>query len=458
MILTSAGAAQTVTGSCHHLEVDGLSLLIDCGLFQGGKETEALNWEPFPFEPAGLDAVLLTHGHLDHVGRLPLLVKAGFRGPIYATAATEKITEIILRDAAKIQGEDFKRALRKAERSGKRAEVQEPLYTHEDVAGVMKLFRRVAFDNALDLGRGVTATYRPAGHILGSAFIEIEDSEARVIFSGDLGNRESSLQADFTLPSACDAVIVETTYANRIHRSQAATLAEFRDLLNRASKTGGKILIPSFALERTQVVLYRIKEMQEAGDIPRMPVFLDSPMAAKFTRLYSDCANEFLPGIQRELERGGDPFEPETMSYSVTTEQSKAINDLEGAAIIVAGSGMMTGGRILHHLKHNLWKDDTSLVVVGYQAHGTLGRRLVDGVDNVRIYGDTIPVRADVHTIGGFSAHADRDDLLAWLESTERAAVYMVHGEVNVMSDFQETLRERDRESVTVERNKPYSL
>lgn len=458
MKLISAGAAQTVTGSCHLTEVNGLKILFDCGLFQGGKKTEALNYEPFPFAPADLDALVLTHGHLDHVGRLPLLIKQGYSGPIYATLATERITEIILQDSAKIQGEDYKRALRKAERAGRERDVPEPLYTPDDIAPVMTLFKRVSFETPLELGNKVSVTLYPSGHILGSGFAEINSPDGRIILSGDLGNRESLLQNDFHLPRECDAVIVETTYANRTHRSQAATLKEFRDVLTKAMSEGGKVMIPTFALERTQVILQQLKNLQDSGEIAKVPIFLDSPMATKFTKLYQEVANEFLPEIQTDLARGDDPFEPPMLTFTPTAEESKKINDVKGAAIIVAGSGMMSGGRILHHLKHNLWRDNAHLVVVGYQAYGTLGRRLVDGEDEVRIYGDEIRVRADIHTIGGFSAHADRDDLLAWLEPTGKTPVYMVHGEVDVMTEFERVLHEHDREGVAVARNKPYDL
>ena len=458
MRLISAGAAQTVTGSCHLIEVNGLKIVFDCGLFQGGRKTEALNYEPFPFAPAELDAVVLTHGHLDHVGRLPLLIKGGYKGPIYATLATERITEIILQDSAKIQNEDYKRALRKAERSGREREVQQPLYMPEDIPAVMELFKRVSFESPLELGNKVSLTLYPSGHILGSGFAEVNSPDGRIILSGDLGNRESLLQSDFQLPRECDAVIIETTYANRTHRPQAATLQEFRDVLTTAMQNGGKIMIPTFALERTQVILQQLKNLQDSGEVAKAPVFLDSPMATKFTKLYQEVANEFLPEIQKDLASGDDPFEPDTLTYTNTADESKAINDVKGAAIIVAGSGMMSGGRILHHLKHNLWRDNAHLVVVGYQAYGTLGRRLVDGEDEVRIYGDTIKVRADIHTIGGFSAHADKDDLLTWLEPTGKTPVYMVHGEVDVMTEFERTLHERGREAVMVARNKPYDL
>ncbi len=457
MQLLSAGAAETVTGSCHHLTTSGQNLLVDCGLFQGRQEIEDLNYEPFPFPLDKVNAVLLTHGHLDHVGRLPKLVSEGYRGPIYATATTQKIAEIVLLDAAKIQLEDYERSLRKAQRNGREKKVTPPLFTDKDVTQTVSLFKTVDFGKPLQLG-DVTVTYTPAGHILGSGFISVQSSEGHVIFSGDLGNTESGVQADFQLPSSCDAVLVETTYGNRTHRPLSETLEEFRSVIRASLKTGGKVLIPSFALERAQNILFHLRNMQKRGDVPKIPIFLDSPMATKMTQLYLGSKNEFLPEVAAELSKGVDPFEPETLNYAATADDSKKINAVENQAIIIAGSGMMTGGRILHHLKHNLWRKETSLVVVGYQSEGTLGRLLVDGKKRVKIHGEEISVKAKIHTIGGFSAHADQDDLLKWLEPTGKANVYLIHGEVSVMNEFGATLVKHGRNAVMVQRGKPYDL
>jgi metallo-beta-lactamase family protein len=457
MQLLSAGAAETVTGSCHHLTISGQNILVDCGLFQGRQEIEDLNNEPFPFDLTKLNAVLVTHGHLDHIGRLPKLVSEGYNGPIYATATTQKIAEIVLLDAAKIQLEDYERSLRKAQRGGREKKVAPPLFTDKDVVQTMSLFKTVEFAKPLQLG-DVTVTYSPAGHILGSGFISVQANEGHVIFSGDLGNRESGVQEDFQLPTSCDAVLVETTYGNRTHRPLSETLEEFRTVIQASLKTGGKILIPSFALERAQNILYHLRNMQKRGDLPKIPIFLDSPMASKMTQLYMGSKNEFLPAVAAELSSGVDPFEPETLIYAATAEESKKINDVQGQAIIIAGSGMMTGGRILHHLKHHLWCKETSLVVVGYQSEGTLGRLLIDGKKRVKILGEEISVRAKIYTIGGFSAHADQDDLLRWLEPTANANVYLVHGEVAVMNEFGAGLAKLERNAALVQRGKPYDL
>ncbi len=458
MKLISAGAAETVTGSCHLLEINGLKVLIDCGLFQGGKKVEAKNYEDFPFNASEIDIVLLTHGHLDHIGRLPILLKSGYSGDILATNSTNHIAEVILKDSAKIQQEDYKRNIRKAQRKGKEGKIKDPLYTLDDIPAVLSSLKRIEFNENINLGNKVVAKFRPSGHILGSAFIEIDSPEGKIIFSGDLGNYESSLQADAKPPNEADIVVIETTYGNRNHRSMEATEAEFRELLEQAIKNQGTIMIPSFALERTQVILHQILKQQQAGRIGKLPIFLDSPMATKFTKLYQACANEFIEPIKLELQKGIDPFEPNVLEYTVTAEQSKAINHMKGLTIIIAGSGMMSGGRITHHLKHNLWRKNACLIVVGYQASGSLGRLLVDGRKKVKIHGETITVNAEIKTIGGFSAHADKDDLLKWISSTGNAKAYLVHGEPKVMKHFKQSLNSRGRQAEIVKWGREYQL
>lgn len=458
MILTCAGAARMVTGSCHHLQSGGASILVDCGLFQGGHDVSELNHEKFPFDPAELDAVLVTHGHLDHVGRLPLLIKQGYRGRIYSTTATANITAIILRDSAKIAAEDHARELRKARRADRVDEVRPPLFDLDDVEEVLKRFTSVEMGESLELPGGIRVLYRPAGHILGSSYLEVTTSEGRITFSGDLGNRESALQAPAVSPNECDVLVIETTYADRTHQSRAATEAEFEQVLKRSFARGGNVMIPAFALERTQQVLYLLKREMASGNVERRPVYLDSPMATRMTRLYQSCANEFRPNVAAELARGLDPFEPESLVYTVSSAESRLINDVQGGAVILAGSGMMTGGRIVHHLKHNLWREEASLVIVGYQAQGTLGRALQDGAKRIRILGDEIAVRATIVTISGFSAHADQDDLLAFIGPSGAEKLLLVHGESDVMDGFAVRLRADGHTVDTPRLNEPLRL
>lgn len=458
MRLTSFGAAETVTGSCHLIELAGKKILVDCGLFQGEHELEALNRAPWPFDPRELDAVLLTHAHLDHVGRLPLLTQRGYRGPIYCTAPTAELAEIVLKDSAKLQLEDHKQALRRARRAGREDELAGPLYDERDAMNAIAQLRpSLKRGEAMQIGP-LRVTPRRAGHILGSVYLELESPEGRVTCSGDLGNRESGLQEDFDPPGETDALLIETTYADRTHRPLDQTLAEFTKVLRESAERGGKILIPSFALERTQVVLYFLKKLMDAREVPRIPVFLDSPMAAQATYAYYDHGAELRAEVREALERGEDPFWPPTLHVVASSQESQRLNRYEGSAIIIAGNGMMSGGRILHHLKHHLWKPSTSLVLVSYQSPSSLGGRIIAGAETVNILGDEVRVAAQVHTIGGFSAHADQDDLLAWLSSTGQAHVWLTHGDAEVMERFLPVLSGLGRQADIVPRGETVDL
>ncbi|MBB5235773.1 MBL fold metallo-hydrolase RNA specificity domain-containing protein [Deinococcus budaensis] len=447
MRLRSLGAALTVTGSAHLLSVDGgvagAQVLFDCGLFQGEAELEARNREAFPFDPAELAAVVLTHAHLDHVGRLPLLVRRGYRGPVYCTAPTAALAETVLLDSARLQVEGYRHALRRARREGREGEVPEPLYDEADVHRTLDLLRpTLRFGDTARVGP-LRVTPGRAGHILGSASLLVEHAGERLLLSGDLGNRGSGLQLDFEPPPPADAVVLEATYAGRTHRAWPGTRAEFADVLRDSVRAGGKILIPTFALERAQLILATLRDLMESGEVPRIPVFLDSPMAARATRAYFEYGAELVPPVREALARGEDPFRPSTLHVVPTGAESRRLHRYDGPAIILAGNGMMTGGRIGHHLRCHLGKSSTRLVIVSYQSPGSLGGRILAGAPRVQIMGEEVEVRARVHTIGGFSAHADQDDLLAFLASTGTPRVWLVHGEVEVMEGFLPVLAAR---------------
>lgn len=434
--IRSYGAARTVTGSNHLLELGGARLLLDCGLFQGSRALDALNDAPLGYDPAGIDALLLSHAHLDHAGRLPLLVRQGFAGPILALPATRALAEYLLLDAAKLQREDYERDLRKGRSTSP------PLFDENDVASTLALFEPLEYDRALDAA-GLRVTPRIAGHIPGSASFLVEGDGSRLVFSGDVGNARKDVLPD---PAACppaDVVLVESTYGDRDHRSFPETIAELASVVRRAADRGGKIMIPSFALERTHDVLYHIARLEDAGEIPSLPVFVDSPLAIKVDGVYDAFPDEFSDEVDAVRGSGRDPFAPRDLRFTRSVEESKAINEYRGPAIVVAGSGMLTGGRILHHLVRNLGDANATLVIVGFQPEGGLGRLLIDGRDNVRILGKTVNVRAGIATIGGLSAHADRGELLAWLEPAAGAEVRLVHGEVRAMESLVKTLSDR---------------
>ncbi len=438
MKISSYGAAHTVTGSNHLLEMDGKQILLDCGLFQGSSALDDLNDLPWGYDIHGIEALFLSHAHLDHAGRLPKLVKDGFNRQIIATQATREIVEQLLNDSAKLQREDFERNVRKGRKASP------PMYDEDDVTKTLALFTLVEYGKPLDWDN-ISVTAQIAGHIPGSASLLFECDGERFVFSGDLGNARKDILPDPVPCPDADVVLMESTYGDRDHRPFEESLEELAKLLNQASQKGGKILIPSFALERTQDLLYHIARLEEQKRIPILPVFVDSPLAGRIEKTYATAKQEFVPEIQA-MYATQDPFETARLEYTKTTEESKALNTMSGSAIIIAGSGMMTGGRILHHLINHLGNPTTSLVIVGFQPEGGLGRRLVDGADKVRINGSDIAVNASINTINGFSAHADRTELLEWSKNVT-GEMKLVHGEMKSMESLVASLNARGQKA-----------
>ena len=453
------GAAGEVTGSCHEVEAAGHRLLLDCGLIQGSRADEARNRDDFEFDATAIDAVVLSHAHIDHCGRLPLLVKRGFRGPIWTQRATADLLKVMLEDSAKLAMADAERAQRRLHegRGGRDDEDElEPLYTLDDVAKTLKHVRAIDYDAPTALFPGLTLTLRDAGHILGSASVELVESAAHaaatddprrdrvLVFSGDLGPKGTPILRDPAPVPRADLVLLESTYGGRLHRERAATVAELGEVFQAAWRDRGCIVIPAFAVGRTQELLYWFAQHFDDWGLSRWRVFLDSPMAAKVLGVYERHAELFDDEAQRVWAKNPHPLRLPNLHLSESTEDSMAINRLESGAIIIAGSGMANGGRVRHHLRHRLPFERHHVLFVGYQAAGTLGRRLVDGAPHVRILGYDVPVRAQRHTVGGLSAHADQAGLLDWYSRIDGAPpTVLVHGEDEAREAMAREMRRR---------------
>lgn len=450
MRLRILGAAEEVTGSNYLVEAGGRRILVDCGIFQG-RDEERRNRDPFPFVPSGIDAVLLTHAHMDHSGRIPLLVKEGFKGKILATLPTTELCEVLWQDSAKLMKEEAEWRTKKNLRKG--LEPVEPLYGLDDAQAALGQLSAVSYDDIFEPAPGFRVRFRDAGHILGSAILEVwvheEGREAKVVFSGDLGPQQTVMERNPAFIEEADLVVIESTYGNRLHKSNLETREEFREVMKIALKGKSKVLIPTFAVDRAQRILYELTLMQRDGLFANgSPIFFDSPMGVKATEIYKDHLSLMSAEIQEHLRQDLEPFSPSGLKYIESVEDSQAINEVK-SAIVMAGSGMCNGGRIVHHLKHNLWKSDTHIVFVGYQAQGTLGRRLVEGDRTVKVAGEEVEVKATLHTINGFSAHADRDDLLAWASNFRNGPLFVVtHGEPVSAEALSEAIRSQGQSAV----------
>ena len=447
--LTFLGAAQNVTGSQYLVEVNGSSFLVDCGLYQE-RQLKDRNWAPFFFDPSKLDAVLLTHAHLDHCGLLPRLVNEGFHGKIYCTAATAEIAKIILMDSAKIQEEDAefkKKRHRRERRKGPHPEI--PLYTISDAQNCFPLLSDVNYKESVQIGKDISATFYDAGHVLGSAMIKVTVSQngdkRSLLFSGDIGRCNKPILQDPTFFTEADYVLVESTYGNRTHDSQNTIIEDLAEVINSTVKAGGNIVIPSFALERSQEILYYLNELLVTDRIPHLVAFVDSPMAINVTEVFEHHPELFDREMMELIRQRKSPFDWPGLNMVKTVDQSKAINYITGSAMIIAGSGMCTGGRIKYHLVANIGRKESTLLFVGYQAAGTLGRQIVNGARKVRILGQEYRVQARVAQIHGFSAHADRDELVSWLSSLQKPPrqLFVVHGEEESALQFATHLREK---------------
>lgn len=444
------GAAGEVTGSMHLVEAAGKRILLDCGMSQGSREAEARNADPFPFDPASLDALIVSHAHIDHIGRVPLLVQRGFAGPIYAQQATADLMPIMLLDSASLAESDAERANRKR---GEGEPETLPLYTRDDVRAAMARVRPLPYDAGAAIFDDVALKFHDAGHILGSSIVELRADGRRLVFSGDLGPKGTPILRDPATIREADLVLMESTYGDRNHRDRLDTVRELGDVFDRAWRERGNVCIPAFAVGRSQELLYWFAKHWDEWQLSRWQIFLDSPMAAKVAGVYEKHAELFDEEARAVWNAKPNPFHLPNLRYTETAEASMAINRVESGAIIIAGSGMANGGRILHHFKRNLERRQSQIVFVGYQSEGTLGRRLVDGARWVRIHGRDYRVNAQRHTIGGLSAHADQRGLMDWYGGFEnRPTLALVHGEDRAREALAGEIGERYRADVRLVR------
>lgn len=468
MKIQFCGASTGVTGSCHLITTDKHKILLDCGQFQGGKAQEALNYEEFPFDPAEIDLLILSHAHIDHCGRIPLLVKRGFKGDIYCTDATADLLDVMLKDSGYIHEKEAEWKNRKNERAG-RAMV-EPLYTYNDAVDSLKFVKPILYDQLVELNDQMNMVFNDAGHILGSAITELwikeDDNVSKLVFSGDLGVMDRPILRNPTIIKKADYVIMETTYGNRLHPKNSMDVKKLMDIIRKTAKRGGTTVIPSFAVGRTQELIYELNRVYDSDseyrkDFEDIMVYVDSPMATTATEVFKKNAQVFDEETKEFIMKGDNPLDFKNLKFTRTSEESVWLNTNNEPKVIISASGMCEAGRIRHHLKHNLWNSKSSIIFVGYQAEGTLGKLLVEGAEEVTLFGEKIKVNAEIYNLEGFSGHADRDGLLGWLKGFQKEPkhIFLVHGESQAKEDFADTVKSKlGYEPVVVRGNSEFVL
>lgn len=468
MKIQFCGASTGVTGSCHLITTEKHKILLDCGQFQGGKAQEALNYEEFPFDPAEVDYMILSHPHIDHCGRIPLLVKRGFKGSIYCTDACADLLEIMLKDSGYIHEKEAQWQNKKNERNG-RAFV-EPLYTFNDAMDSLKFVKPVLYDQLIELNEEMKLCFNDAGHILGSAITELwiteGDNVSKIVFSGDLGVMNRPILRNPTIIKKADYVIMETTYGNRTHPENAMDVKKLMDIIRETAARGGTTVIPAFAVGRTQELIYELNRVIDSDseyrkDFEDLNVYIDSPMATSATEVFKRNAQVFDDETKEYITRGDNPLEFKNLKFTRSSQESMWLNTNKEPKVIISASGMCEAGRIRHHLKHNLWDARNSIVFVGYQAEGSLGRMIVDGVKEVTLFGEKISVKAKIHNLQGFSGHADKNGLMAWLKGFQKEPkhIFLVHGEADAKEEFAASVRdELGYEPIVVRANSEFVL
>ena len=450
------GAAREVTGSCFIVETDHVRFAVDCGMHQGGTDIEKRNWDIEAYDPAHIDFFLITHAHIDHSGLLPRMVQNGFHGSIFATEPTGDLMKILLLDSAHIQETEATAKMKKMQRYG-RSEKILPLYTTKDAQAVCPFIKTKRYNEAFSPGKGITANFQDAGHILGAAILELSIEEngtaTKLVFSGDIGRRYQLLMKDPVLIKSADILLMESTYGDRDHKGEKDSLNEMAEAIQYSYARGEKVIIPAFAVERTQEMLYSLFLLNRDGRLPKdMPVLLDSPLAIKATEIFRKYRSYLDNETNSLLKNGEDPLDLPQLQFSSSTEQSMQINEMRGSAIVISASGMANAGRIRHHLRHNLWRPGASIVFVGFQAQGTPGRKIIEGAKKIRIFNEDIAVKAKIWTIGGFSAHAGQTQLLEWLGNFEnkKMPVFLVHGETGAQDILAGLIKQTSIVDVTI--------